>query len=156
MSDPDDDNEEVQEKGWNADHFCGFDVSTQTVVNDNIWRQMDFERVCRAGGELYVLENYKSFLCKIFGLMNPPSGVTVSLWRKNRRLVVNFQSGTTCAHIDVWKKTVHQGDCQGAASKIRNFPVIGEENKMELDLLCIFITDMVDGRRDPRGRSWFL
>jgi hypothetical protein len=127
--------------GWNTANICGFDT-VKKVINDNTWHPLDLDMICKEGDELYTPESYKQFFCKIFGLQIDPNGVQphLSLWRLNRKYVVYFRYQDQVYHINLWKKTLYRGEPTNAKS----FPIIWDEDQMELDLMCIFLLQIVD------------
>ena len=122
-------------------------------INDNVWVLLDLKRVCEAGGDLYTPQQFIEFFLKIFHLTLRPNSPppVLELWRVNRKYMLFFKHEQLTAHINLWKKTVYRGESE---QNCKTFPLILNEDQMELDLMCIFLVDIVDKQKDDRGRRW--
>lgn len=117
------------------------------------WQQIDLDKVCKAGREVYTSERYRAFLAKVLGWPAPGLENTAQLefWQINRKYVLYFTYKDRVAIINIRQSVIKLGHPQ--TEKVRPCPLPWDDDQMELDLMCIFLRDTVDAA--PRGQFWF-
>jgi len=118
-------------------------------VNESVWRLLDLELVCQAGGELYTVDSFRNFFQRLLGLKfeEPPQ---VSLWRINRGYIIYLRYRNYVYHINLRNKEIYKGE-SGPDATLHKLNC--DEDRMELNLMCLFVLSTVD-RVDERGRRW--
>lgn len=119
---------------------------------NSVWRMLDLNLICNSGKNLYTPQHFVNFFCKVFKLDSKTfKPEQLAMWNINQEYIIYFQNNEKLYHIQVRKCNVQHGEFKGPTA----FHVpLGDDEKLDLDLMCTFLLNIVDKRKDSRGRRW--